>query len=278
MTQAAANLQKRIRDPEQEARIVYDDPWHWVVLENTGKKHLVNGRKPRIHLDFMEEKVSSTPFTATEEYKISYNRMYGEQPEQQQPEEISELDVDKMRARVNEICEIMREYENENVFSLNRKEIQLLGNLSKELSCLEEQLKEYENLEEVDQSIQAFEKRVEEQSYIEEDRYILDPENENHWLTYDEAKYLLTQYEDGLYDYKYIRPPQTTGDFEDMEYRAYIVDELKKVLSEPKPKVHIDEIAYELLDSMEEAQDLWEEENQIFTRFPPSMMLVNVIS
>ena len=31
---AARNFQARVRDPSQEARLVYDDPWYWVVLEN----------------------------------------------------------------------------------------------------------------------------------------------------------------------------------------------------------------------------------------------------
>jgi hypothetical protein len=31
---AACNFQARVRDPTQDARLVYDDPWYWVVLEN----------------------------------------------------------------------------------------------------------------------------------------------------------------------------------------------------------------------------------------------------
>lgn len=32
---AARNFQKRVLDPKKEARLVYDDPWYWIVLENT---------------------------------------------------------------------------------------------------------------------------------------------------------------------------------------------------------------------------------------------------
>jgi hypothetical protein len=35
---ATVNLQARVLDPTQEARIVYDDPWYWIVLENKGQK------------------------------------------------------------------------------------------------------------------------------------------------------------------------------------------------------------------------------------------------
>ena len=34
----AANFQERVLNPNKEARIVHDDPWYWIVLENTGKK------------------------------------------------------------------------------------------------------------------------------------------------------------------------------------------------------------------------------------------------
>lgn len=35
---AVEHLQEKILNPNKEARIVYDDPWYWIVLENTGKK------------------------------------------------------------------------------------------------------------------------------------------------------------------------------------------------------------------------------------------------
>ena len=44
---ATVNLQARILDPNQEARIVYDDPWYWIVLENKGQKS-ARANMPRI--------------------------------------------------------------------------------------------------------------------------------------------------------------------------------------------------------------------------------------
>jgi hypothetical protein len=35
---------------EKGSRIIYDDPWFWVVLENTKKKHVSGERKPRLDL------------------------------------------------------------------------------------------------------------------------------------------------------------------------------------------------------------------------------------
>jgi hypothetical protein len=47
----ARNFQERVLNPAQEARIMYDDPWYWIVLENKTKKHVPGERKPRIDLD-----------------------------------------------------------------------------------------------------------------------------------------------------------------------------------------------------------------------------------
>ena len=50
-TTLAHDFQKRLLDPKQEVRVMYDQPWYWIVLENKGKKHLPGDRKPTINLD-----------------------------------------------------------------------------------------------------------------------------------------------------------------------------------------------------------------------------------
>jgi hypothetical protein len=37
---AAVNFQERVLNPDKEARIVYDEPWYWIVLENTAVKSI----------------------------------------------------------------------------------------------------------------------------------------------------------------------------------------------------------------------------------------------
>jgi hypothetical protein len=44
-----------VLNPAKEARIVYDDPWYWIVLENKAKKHVSGDRKPRVVLDLQEK-------------------------------------------------------------------------------------------------------------------------------------------------------------------------------------------------------------------------------
>jgi hypothetical protein len=45
-------------DETKEARLIHDEPWYWIVLPNTAKKHVPGERKPR--LDLGEAKAIST--------------------------------------------------------------------------------------------------------------------------------------------------------------------------------------------------------------------------
>ena len=48
---AARNFQERVLDKSKEARIVYDEPWYWIVLENNTRKFKPGDRKPTIDLN-----------------------------------------------------------------------------------------------------------------------------------------------------------------------------------------------------------------------------------
>ena len=61
-----ANFQERVTNPEKEARIVYDDPWWWIVLENKGQKRVPGQRKPTLVLEEPAKKsVSFAPMDPT---------------------------------------------------------------------------------------------------------------------------------------------------------------------------------------------------------------------
>jgi len=47
----ARNFHSHVRDPIKETRLMYEDPWYWVVLENKARKYLPGERKPCIVLD-----------------------------------------------------------------------------------------------------------------------------------------------------------------------------------------------------------------------------------
>lgn len=44
-SETADRFREKIEDPLKQARIVYDDPWYWIVLPNTGKKVDPGARK-----------------------------------------------------------------------------------------------------------------------------------------------------------------------------------------------------------------------------------------
>jgi hypothetical protein len=50
-TPESVNFRGRILNPKEEARIVYQDPWYWIVLPNTAVKRDFSQPKLRINLD-----------------------------------------------------------------------------------------------------------------------------------------------------------------------------------------------------------------------------------
>ena len=68
-TPSARALQNKIQSSTKEkpALLVYDDPWHWIVLENKAKKHVPGNRK--ICLDLSDD--TSLPVLAPKKPMIS---------------------------------------------------------------------------------------------------------------------------------------------------------------------------------------------------------------
>jgi len=59
------NFHKRVLNPEKEARIVYEDPWYWIVLENKGNKVTPGQRKIRIDLGDLNKSTNKKPCPPT---------------------------------------------------------------------------------------------------------------------------------------------------------------------------------------------------------------------
>ena len=64
-TPANIQLQQRIKDPKQQARLVYDAPWYWILLVN-------NNPEPAEAMDVVEEKVV-TPSTTVDPISRTVN-------------------------------------------------------------------------------------------------------------------------------------------------------------------------------------------------------------
>jgi hypothetical protein len=59
--------------PEKETRIVYDDPWYWIILWNKGKHQTKNYNTPKLRIDLsgLKQQVSNNE----EEEVKSYNNI-----------------------------------------------------------------------------------------------------------------------------------------------------------------------------------------------------------
>ena len=132
---AARNFQERVLNPEKEARVMYDDPWYWIVLENKGKKHMPGDRKPRIDLDAFNtpekpiapvlNKIQNAPQKA----KTWSQAVHPPTPvnlenefEAAANEEISQAEMDWAWEQM----EIQRERDNEHLISIDGRYVQSL--------------------------------------------------------------------------------------------------------------------------------------------------------
>jgi hypothetical protein len=55
--QSVRNLHSNIRNPDKEARIMYEDPWYWIVLENKAQKRAPGARKECIDISGLASQV-----------------------------------------------------------------------------------------------------------------------------------------------------------------------------------------------------------------------------
>ena len=67
---AAARFQERVQDPNKEARIIYDDPWYWIVLENNTEKQIPGARKQRINIGTNKNKKTNVKLAAEFELEM----------------------------------------------------------------------------------------------------------------------------------------------------------------------------------------------------------------
>jgi len=66
-TSYAAKFQASVRNPDEEARVIYDDPWFWIVLENTARKSVVEAASNKLR---RKNRIDLTDFAEKEEEKI----------------------------------------------------------------------------------------------------------------------------------------------------------------------------------------------------------------
>lgn len=137
----ARNFQERVLNPSKEARIMYDDPWYWLVLENKGKKHVPGDRKPRIDLDAFitpEKAVAPINFRPLNVQRVPKTTKSWAQAGQPPPplKLENEFDIEAQNAAgeitqeemdwAYEQMEIQRERDNEYLISIDGRYVQSL--------------------------------------------------------------------------------------------------------------------------------------------------------
>ena len=106
----AREFQERVLNQNKEARIVYDEPWYWIVLENKSCKVESGARKPRIdlgtsHFSPLSNETSlpvSTRLPEIKSLKVAESFNPDDFEEFFEPNEEQEAEMDEIEAALQE--------------------------------------------------------------------------------------------------------------------------------------------------------------------------------
>lgn len=126
-TVATQNFQDRVLDPNQEARIVYDDPWYWICLENKSRKVAPHQRKLR--LDIGEQStIATTDAGILTPVKAKKNIQTPNAPvKSARPLEFTNAEIEELEAAF-EAHQATVEREDQYLVSVDSRYIQILEN------------------------------------------------------------------------------------------------------------------------------------------------------
>jgi len=135
---AARNFQERVLDVNREARIVYDEPWYWIVLANKAQKANLSKRKPCLDI----EALTNTEHVAPVE-KMMTNQDFANLFKNEYFESSLNEDLEKNDMDFNAFVRIMTTASEENCFAQENAAIITTDDLVDENKKLREQLGEY---------------------------------------------------------------------------------------------------------------------------------------
>ena len=139
-----SDLQERVINPKKEARIMYDNPWYWIVLENKTKKFIPGNRKTKIDIEAF-----STPNTPPQEIKQNNNYAPMKAPMKSQmkvPMKAVKLDFDTTTEEDEEIERFMEEMEQEDDNYLTNIDVRYIKTIEDENIIMRNQLAYFQNL------------------------------------------------------------------------------------------------------------------------------------
>jgi hypothetical protein len=135
-TVTAFNFQERVLDPTKEARVVYEDPWYWIVLENKSHKRVSGQRKKCLDIGDM----SSSPVEMMR--KINIEDVFAS-ASKRQLERVPSPDIFTDEEKEDEFINEMEilEAESDFIISIDSRYVQELEQENVEMRLIIDQLK-----------------------------------------------------------------------------------------------------------------------------------------
>jgi len=127
---ATNNLKSKLQEGK-ETKLVYDDPWHWIVLENKSRKYISGERKQRINLNLDKEELEKGEIKEKEviqqlpkqkevvEYGQEYQEMYIKSLENEVA--IQQRRIKRLEETIFKLTMINTFPENSEIFKFNQE-------------------------------------------------------------------------------------------------------------------------------------------------------------
>jgi hypothetical protein len=144
---ASRNFQQRVLDPNMEARVVYDEPWFWIVLEN--KRHKAGDRKRSVNLDALNNSQIASegvakPMMTNQDFTKLLEKTYTETQEDFFFEADSRREYSKERCFAQEDAAFITMddllEENKNLKLLLGEQIEMSGKLDYKIDILNDEI------------------------------------------------------------------------------------------------------------------------------------------
>jgi hypothetical protein len=129
-TVTSKSFQERVRNPDKEARLVYDEPWYWIVLENHGAKSVPGTRKLRVNLTDMTPVKKSISQPSSPVKNKYYNRVANLQSVKRKLDFVFDKEEHE---QIMDNIEAMMDEEDHHIISIDGRYVQSLEHHNAEL-------------------------------------------------------------------------------------------------------------------------------------------------
>ena len=121
-TVISQTFQERIRNPDKEARLVYDEPWYWIVLENRSVKRTpttkTNNNNTPVKSRFIKQN-NKIPLTFLESVKRNLMSDFDTKADEEEARHIISIDgryVQKLEQKIQDFQNTITQYNPEGIY------------------------------------------------------------------------------------------------------------------------------------------------------------------